>query len=66
MKLMGSELTLLQHADDAMCYKADAKHTPAIVRFIKPKRLRPLAAEQKAVLTATSCTHRFQNQNPRR
>jgi hypothetical protein len=41
VKLMGSELTLLQHADDAMCYKADAKHAAAFVRFIILSAPRP-------------------------
>jgi hypothetical protein len=40
VNLMGSELILLQHADDAMCFKADVQHTNALIRFIKPKRMR--------------------------
>ena len=64
VKLMGSELTLLQHADDAMCYKADAKHTAAIVRFIKPKRLRQLTAEQRAAMVTRLARYRFKNPKP--
>jgi len=59
MKLMGSELTLLQHADDAMCFKADAKYAAVFVRFIRPKRLRQLTAEHKAALAARIALYRF-------
>jgi hypothetical protein len=62
VKLMGHELVLLQYADDSMCYKADAKHAEAIVRFIKPQRLRPLAVEHKAALTDRLARYRSQNQ----
>ena len=59
--LLGSALTLLQHADDAMCYKADASHVTSIVRFIKPKRLRQLTAERKAALAIRLARYRFQH-----
>jgi hypothetical protein len=59
VKLMGSELTLLQHADDAMCYKADVKHAQALVRFIKPKSLRQLTETHRAVLSARLAAHRY-------
>ena len=64
MKLMGAELVLLQHADAEMCFKADAKHTATLVRFIKPKRLRQLTAEQKAVLATRLAASRYQKPNP--
>src|ERR1019366_5225627 len=57
-KLMGPDLTLLQHADDAMCYKADVKHVTALVRFIKPKSRRPLTPEHKTTLTARLALYR--------
>ena len=44
----GPELTLLQHADDAMCYRADVKHATVLVQFIKPKFHRQLTPEHKA------------------
>jgi hypothetical protein len=59
-KLMGPELTLLQHADLEMCYKADAKHAEALVRFIKPKSLRRLTPKHKATLAARLARYRFQ------
>jgi len=52
LKLMGPELTLLQHADDERCYRADAKHAATLVRFIKPKSRRQLTPEHKATLAA--------------
>jgi len=64
VKLMGSELVLLQHADDAICYKADAKHAAAIVRFIRPKRLRQLTSEHKAALAARLARYRLTSPKP--
>jgi hypothetical protein len=58
VKLMGSELTLLQHADDEMCYRADAKHAEALVRFIKPKSRCHLTPAHKAALAARLAAHR--------
>ena len=58
LKLMGPELTLLQHADDEMCYKADAKHAGALIRFIKPKSRRQLTPEHKATLAARLALYR--------
>jgi len=60
-KLMGSDLTLLQHADDDKCYRADVKHVSALVRFIKPKRLRQLTAEHQAALAAQLARYRLQH-----
>jgi len=62
MKLMGPELVLLQHADDAMCFKADVQHAEALVRFIKPQRLRPFTAEHKTALADRLGRYRSQNQ----
>lgn len=59
VKLMGPELTLLQHADDEMCYKADAKHAEALVRFIKPKSRRHLTEAHKAALATRLEVHRY-------
>jgi hypothetical protein len=64
MKLMGSELVLLQHADDLMCFKADAKHAAAIVRFIKPKRLGQLSEAHKAILSARLAANRYRRGQP--
>ncbi len=61
VQLMGAELVLLQHADDSLCYKAGAKHAAAIVRFIRPKRLRQLTAEHKAALASRLARYRFQS-----
>jgi len=58
VKLMGPALTLLQHADDEMCYEADAKHAEALVRFIKPKSLRQLTPAHKAALAARLALYR--------
>jgi hypothetical protein len=58
LRIMGPELTLLQHADDAMCYKADVKHAAALVRFIKPKSRRQLTPEHKATLAARLALYR--------
>jgi hypothetical protein len=58
VKLMGPELMLLQHADQEMCYKADAKHAATFVRFIKPKRLQPFTEEHKTALSARLAAHR--------
>jgi len=52
MKLMGSELTRTQHADDAMTFKTDAKHTAALVRFVRPKCLHSLSETHKAALVS--------------
>jgi hypothetical protein len=51
-RLLGPALTVHVRCDEAVVYKADIQHAAAIVRFIKPKRLRPLTTEQKAVLAA--------------
>jgi len=40
MTLMGAALVLLQHADDAMCFKTDVRNAEAVIRFIKPERAR--------------------------
>lgn len=58
LRLMGPELTLLQHADDEMCYRADVKHATTLVRFIKPKSRRQLTPEHKATLTARLALYR--------
>jgi hypothetical protein len=58
LRLMGPELTLLQHADDERCYRADVKHATALVRFIKPKSRRKLTPEYKAALAARLALYR--------
>jgi hypothetical protein len=58
-RLIGANLVLLQHADDEMCFKADAKHAESIVRFIKPKSRRQLTDVHKAVLAARLSANRF-------
>lgn len=58
LRLMGTELTLLQHADDVRCFRADVKHTTTLVRFIKPKSRRQLSPEHKATLAARLALYR--------
>ena len=60
-KAMGSELVLIQRANDAASYRADIKHAPAIVRFIRPRRRRHFTAEQKAALAERLLPYRFQS-----
>jgi hypothetical protein len=64
MKLMGPELVLLQHADDEMCFKADAQYSEALVQFIKAKSRRQLTPAHKAVLAARLARYRFQRPKP--
>jgi len=63
-KLMGPKLTLLQHADDAMCYRADFNHAETLVRFIRSKSLRRLTTEHKEALTTRLALYRNRRPKP--